>query len=198
FGIPKFLNNLEIPEKVGPAGNPIGYRHMCRFFTGAIYQQPALREYDWYWRFDTDSFLLGKVDYDVFKFMAKNNLQYGYNRITHDPPSVVAGLGDATKKYIEDNNITPNFLSKFMQDGEWDRAMYYTNFEISKMSFWRSKEVVAFFNYLDRLGGIYTRRWGDAPIHLLIVSIFLPENQTHCFRDVPYRHHKCIVVPAKT
>ena len=33
----------------------LGYRQMCRFFSGKLYQLPSMMKYDWYWRMDTDS-----------------------------------------------------------------------------------------------------------------------------------------------
>lgn len=189
FEIPDFLNKEEIPELVYVDGDcfSIGYRHMCRFFSGIIFHHPALKEYDYYWRLDTDSFLLDKINYDLFQFMQERDLEYGYIDIFKDEPAS-KGLWDTTKKYIEDNNINPKFLHKFMSNGVWDRSYYYTNFEISKLDFWRSDEFISFFNYLDRLGGIYKYRWGDHVIHLLAVSMFICEDHVHKFSDIPYQH----------
>lgn len=190
FEIPDFLNKEEIPELVYLDEDcfSIGYRHMCRFFSGIIFHHPALKEYDYYWRLDADSFLLDKINYDVFQFMQERYLEYGYINIFKDEPGVVQGLWETTKKYIEDNNIKPKFLHKFTSNGVWDRSYYYTNFEISNLDFWRSDEFMNYFEYLDRSGGIYKYRWGDAPIHLLAVSIFIPEEHVHKFSDIPYQH----------
>lgn len=189
FEIPDFLNKEKIPEFIYVDGDcfSIGYRHMCRFFSGIIFQHPALKEYDYYWRLDTDSFLLDKINYDVFQFMQERDLEYGYIDIFKDEPAS-KGLWDTTKKYIEDNNIKPKFLHKFMSNGVWDRSYYYTNFEISKLDFWRSDEFISFFNYLDRSGGIYKYRWGDHVIHLLAVSMFVSEDHVHKFSDIAYQH----------
>ncbi|NJD76986.1 MAG: hypothetical protein FIB08_07815 [Candidatus Methanoperedens sp.] len=190
FKIPDFLNKEEVPELIYLDGDcfSMGYRHMCRFFSGIIFHHPALKDYDYYWRLDTDSFLLDKIDYDVFQFMHERNFKYGYIGIFKDEPGVTRDLWDTTKKYIEDNNLKPQFLQKFMSDGIWDRSYYYTNFEISRLDFWRSEEFMNYFEYLDRAGGIYKYRWGDAVIHLLAVSIFLPESNVHRFSDIAYQH----------
>ncbi len=189
FEIPDFLNKEEIPELVYVGGDcfSMGYRHMCRFFSGIIFHHPALKDYDYYWRLDTDSFLLDKIYYDVFQFMQERNLEYGYINIFKDEPTS-KGLWDTTKKYIEDNNIKPEFLHKFTSNGAWDRSYYYTNFEISKLDFWRSDEFMNYFEYLDRSGGIYKYRWGDHVIHLLAISMFVPENKVHRFSDIAYQH----------
>ena len=49
FSIPDFLNENEIPKYAGPHNQSMAYRHMCRFFSGPIFQHPALKDYDWYW-----------------------------------------------------------------------------------------------------------------------------------------------------
>lgn len=190
FEIPDFLKNENIPEYIYVDGSEfsIGYRNMCRFFSGTIFFHPALKDYNYYWRLDTDSFLLDKINYDIFKFMQERDLEYGYIHIIKDEPDAVKGLWDTTKKYIEDNNIKPKFLPKFTPNGDWDRSYYYTNFEISKLDFWRSEEFMNYFKYIDRSGGIYKYRWGDHVIHLLAVSIFLPENKVHKFSDIAYQH----------
>ncbi len=190
FEIPDFLKKDEIPEIIFVDGFvfSMGYRHMCRFFSGTIFYHPALKDYDYYWRLDTDSFLLDKINYDVFLFMQERNLEYGYIHIDKEELGAIQGLWNTTKKYIESNNIKPKFLHKFMSNGVWDRSYYYTNFEISKLDYWRSDEFMNFFNYLDRSGGIYKYRWGDAVIHLLAVSMFVSEEQVHKFSDIAYQH----------
>lgn len=198
FEIPSFLASQNFPEYVLEPKFNMGYRHMCRFFSGAIYQEPALRDYKWYWRLDTDSFVTGRVRYDVFKFMEQNGLKYGYSWVTHDSPVVTEGLWSLTKRFLEDNRIQPEFLGKYLDSqGEWDLSIFYTNFEISDLDMWRSGNFKKYFDFIDRDGGIYRHRWGDTPIHLLAVSSFLPEDQTHCFSDIPYKHQGFIIDPDK-
>lgn len=194
FEIPDFLKKEKIPEFIYVEGFEfsIGYRHMCRFFSGLIYQNPVLKDYDYYWRLDTDSFLLGKIDYDIFRFMQENGYLYGYLNAGMDRPAVVNGIWDVTKKYIEINNIQPTFLKKFTHGGIWDMTVFGTNFEISRLDFWRSSDFKDYFDYLDKDGGIYKYRWGDACIHFLAVSMFIPENQIHKFSDIAYQHQSFI------
>jgi alpha 1,2-mannosyltransferase len=194
FQVPDFLKNEAIPEFIYVDGFEfsIGYRHMCRFFSGLIYQNPALKGYDYYWRLDTDSFLLGKIDYDIFRFMQENDYLYGYMCTGIDHPDVVNGIWDITKKYIEANDIKPTFLQKFTPGGIWDMTGFGTNFEISNLDFWHSSEFKKYFDYLDHEGGIYKHRWGDNDIHFLAVSMFIPEDRIHKFEDIAYQHQSFI------
>lgn len=45
--------------------------------------------------------------------------------------------------------------------------MYYTNFEVVRLSQLRSETYQRFYQHLRRTGGIYFHRWGDAPIRHL-------------------------------
>jgi len=66
--------------------------------------------------------------------------------------------------------------------------MFYNNFEVSDLDVWRSREYRDYIDYIDRTGGIYYGRWGDAPIKTLAVTLFIPQNRTHQFHDVEYSH----------
>jgi len=66
---------------------------------------------------------------------------------------------------------------------------FWTNFEIADMDFWRGEAYTAFFEYLDSRGGFYYERWGDAPVHSIAASLFLPKDQIHFFDEVGYEHN---------
>lgn len=168
----------------------MGYRHMCRFFSGELYKNDAIKNYDWYWRLDSDSFIHSDINYDIFNFMDKKGFIYGYlGQVLKDIPNAVEGLWDLTKRYIQIHNIKPKFLQKYLDNnGSWDRSLYYTNFEVSKLDFWRSDEYMKYYNYIDQNGGIYYNRWGDHVIHFLALSIFIDENKIYCFKDIDYSH----------
>lgn len=64
----------------------------------------------------------------------------------------------------------------------------WSNFEIGDLDFFRSPEYLAYFEHLDRAGGFYYERWGDAPIHSIAASLFLPKDQIHFFQEIGYYH----------
>jgi alpha 1,2-mannosyltransferase len=45
-----------------------------------------------------------------------------------------------------------------------------------------------FFEYLDKAGGFYYERWGDAPVHSIGAALFAKKEQIHFFDDIGYRH----------
>jgi len=47
---------------------------------------------------------------------------------------------------------------------------------------------MAYFEHLDKAGGFFYERWGDAPVHSIAASLFLPRSQIHFFNDIAYVH----------
>lgn len=190
FEFPAHLKPQEIPERILGRFN-LGYRHMCRFFAGQIFLHPALREYDWYWRLDTDSFLRGRVSYDVFDHMTTNDYWYGYIAMLTERPEVVTGLWDAVQTYRRRHKLIAPLLQKLegQEEGGWNLHYYYNNFEICRLAFGRSQAYLDFFRYIDDLGGIYKHRWGDAPIRTLAVALLVPPEKVHQFAAIPYSHN---------
>ena len=167
----------------------MGYRHMCRLHSGELYKHESLLQYDWYWRLDSDSFILSEISYDPFDVMAQKGYEYSYlSEYEKDESFVVTGLWDTTKQFISKNNIKPISLTDKLKNGEWNLDMFYTNFEIAKFSFFRGEEYMSYYNELDKTGNLFYKRWGDAPIHWLGVHMFLPENKIWCIKDICYQH----------
>ncbi|KAK4963582.1 O-glycoside alpha-1,2-mannosyltransferase 4 [Elasticomyces elasticus] len=75
-----------------------------------------------------------------------------------------------------------------MEGETYNMCHYWSNFEIARLSFFRSQEYEDFFNMMDRSGGFWTERWGDAPIHSLAAGALLSPSDIHYFRDFGYRH----------
>jgi hypothetical protein len=167
-----------------------GYKNMCRFFSGQFFEHPALLKYNYYWRLDTDSFLLEPVPYDVFKFMHKNKYVYGWHTLQIDLPEVTQKLGQAVRVFLKENpSIKPKDLDRYFDEkGEYTRESYLNNFEISNFAVWRTPEYKKFYEFLERAEGFWRYRWGDAPVHSLAVAIFLEPSQIYHFSDINYKH----------
>jgi len=188
FQLPSFITS-PVPRRAGNA-KPIGYRHMCRFHAVTVYQQPIMGPASWIeyaWRLDDDSFLYRPINYDLFAFMRERRLLYGYIQIRDEAPALVRGLWEAADEYIRPAGSGGD-LPEFYR--AWKRTkIYYTNFEISAMTVWTSQAYSCLVDYIDRRGGIYYRRWGDAPIKTIAVTLFVARNQTHHFADIAYKHN---------
>jgi alpha 1,2-mannosyltransferase len=182
FKVPHFINSSAVIFNISCLSH-ISYRHMCRFQARNVYQEPILVGLEYVWRLDDDSELLNVVQFDVFSFMRDRGLHYGYIKVHQDAVACTTGLWKAAEHFIRRKRLKPTFFN------DWpDPMMYYNNFEVSALSLWLSHEYVDFINYIDRLGGIYYHRWGDAPIKSIAVSMFVPRNKTYRFVNIAYRH----------
>ena len=186
FKLPSFITS-PVPRRAGNS-KPIGYRHMCRFHAISVYRQPimsTLSGIEYAWRLDDDSFLYRPITYDLFAFMRDRRLLYSYIQIRDEAPGLIRGLWETADEHVRaEGGDLPEFYAT------WKRTrIYYSNFEISAMSVWTSTKYCRLVDYIDRRGGIYYRRWGDAPIKTIAVTLLVPRDQTHHFVDVAYKHN---------
>ncbi|KAI1472662.1 glycolipid 2-alpha-mannosyltransferase-domain-containing protein [Daldinia caldariorum] len=158
------------------------------------------------------------INYDVFRFMRDNNMAYGFNMAILDDARSFPSLWERTKAFIDNNEdlidedadlewllytaedrddvIRPHTGAEGgVGDGEYNNCQFYSNFEIGSLEFFRSKEHKAYFDHLDKAGGFYYERFGDAPVHTLSVSMFLPKTRIWYFRDIGYAHGLCEQCP---
>jgi alpha 1,2-mannosyltransferase len=70
-----------------------------------------------------------------------------------------------------------------------------SNFEIGDLRWFRSKEYNDYFDYLDKAGGFFYERWGDAPVHSIAVGLLLNQDELHYFGDIGYRHMDRLTCP---
>lgn len=174
-------------------GDSESYRHMCRFESGFFWQNPLLDEYDWYWRVEPGIQIHCDLDYDLFKYMEDNDKVYGFTISIHEFRATIESLWKHTTDFLK---IHPEYVAKdnlldFISDdgGEtYNLCHFWSNFEVASLKFWRSQAYRDYFEYLDKTGGFFYERWGDAPIHSIAAALFLPRDKIHYFEDVGYNH----------
>ena len=177
------------------------YHQMCRWNSGFFYKHPALKDYKYYWRVEPNVHFFCDVDYDVFRYMQDHNKTYGFTITLYDSPQSIATLWPETMKfvaqnghYLADHNAI-NFLTdssrrpdhNHMANG-YSTCHFWSNFEIADMDFWRGEAYEAYFNHLDRAGGFFYERWGDAPVHTIALGLFEEADKIHWFKDIGYQH----------
>ncbi|KAJ2464842.1 alpha 1,2-mannosyltransferase 2.4.1, partial [Coemansia sp. RSA 2320] len=170
------------------------YRHMCRFNSGFFFRHPLLDELDWYWRLEPDVEYSCDIDYDPFLYMSRRGIKYGYTIALHEYPETIPNLWATAKDFI---SLQPEFIrhANGMQwlsdDGgaTYNGCHFWSNFEIGSLNFFRSKEYLAYFDYLDRAGGFFYERWGDAPVHAIAAALLLSKEEVHWFEDIGYYHN---------
>ncbi|KAK6460711.1 alpha-1,2-mannosyltransferase, partial [Scheffersomyces coipomensis] len=185
-------------------GHSESYRHMCRFESGFFWRQAAMEEYEYYWRVEPDIKIFCDIDYDIFKWMKDNGKEYSFTISLPEYKETIPTLWEETQKYIEANPkvLAENNLLDWISDDKgktYNGCHFWSNFEIASLNFWRSKEYREYFEHLDRAGGFFYERWGDAPVHSIAAALFLPREKIHFFEDVGYYHvpfTNCPVDPA--
>ena len=70
----------------------------------------------------------------------------------------------------------------------FDLFHYWNNFEVAAFSLFRDPLYLSYFNFLDRTGGFYYERWGDAPFRTFFILTTVPLNQVHRFKNFAYAH----------
>ncbi|KAI0450852.1 glycolipid 2-alpha-mannosyltransferase-domain-containing protein [Xylaria acuta] len=200
------------------------YHHMCRWNAGLFALEKRLAYYEFFWRVEPGVDFSCNINYDVFRFMRDNNMAYGFNMAILDDARSFPSLWDRTKAFIKNNkdmihedadydwllqdplqgeeglrrSQLPNEDDDNSRDFdrlEYNNCQFYSNFEVGSLAFFRSKEHRAYFEHLDKTGGFYYERFGDAPIHTLSVSLFLPKSRIWYFRDIGYAHGLCEQCP---
>jgi hypothetical protein len=183
--IPQYYPHPDFPQANGFS---IGYRHMCRFFAGAMFHHPLILQYKYLWRLDTDSFIVSPICYNIFDKLEQNNCLYGYINIQHDHPGVIKNLWEISEEYfrkLNKCNIFENPQIKFHKN-----RVFYTNFEVFNVEWFAGNDYKNYFDFIDESAGVYKYRWGDHSIRYIALNSLLDEKQLYFYDDIHYFHQK--------
>ncbi|GAA5896261.1 hypothetical protein JCM5296_002929 [Sporobolomyces johnsonii] len=196
WGPPDAITEDDLAESWKKIGFSLGYRNMCRFFSKFHWNHPALQPFEWIWRLDDGINFHCDLQEDPFMTMIENKKTYGYSILEWEQDFVIPTLWNSTLDFLaqnEDKHYVPedsgiDFISS---DGgkTYNHRIYYNNFEIVHRSFLESEAYTSYVDHLDRAGGFYKERWGDAPIRTIGVSLFLPKTATYDFSPVTGYSH---------
>ena len=184
-------------------GGSLSYRHMCRFNSGFFFRHPLLDEYEYYWRVEPHVEFFCDIEYDPFVYMKKNDKKYSFVIMLHEYHETIPTLWSTTTKFIQEHKdlITEKNSLALVQraDGSFNNCHFWSNFEIGSLDFLRSEKYLKYFEYLDKTGGFFYERWGDAPVHSIAAAMFLSPKEIHYFEDIGYYHapfYNCPANPA--
>ncbi|GAB7360598.1 hypothetical protein MBLNU230_g0480t2 [Neophaeotheca triangularis] len=177
------------------------YHQMCRWNSGLFYKHPAMEHMQYYWRVEPKVHFFCDVDYDVFRFMQDHNKTYGFTIQLYDSPQSIPSLWPESMRFLSSNShrLHPNNAMDWLTDKErrpdhnnkangYSTCHFWSNFEIADLSFWRSEAYEAYFEHLDRAGGFFYERWGDAPVHSIALGMLEDKQKIHWFKDIGYQH----------
>ncbi|KZT59009.1 glycosyltransferase family 15 protein [Calocera cornea HHB12733] len=193
-------SRLDMISKKVIYGHSIPYRNMCRYNSGFFFRHELLKPFDYYWRVEPGVKFFCDLDYDPFLVMQDEKKVYGFTISLYEYPETIESLWTVTKEFMQ---LHPETMPKdnalgFISDdnGEhYNRCHFWSNFEIGDLNFWRGDAYMKYFEHLDKAGGFYYERWGDAPVHSIGAALFAHKDQIHFFNDIGYRHEPFVHCP---
>ncbi|KAI8362801.1 hypothetical protein BD560DRAFT_484020 [Blakeslea trispora] len=99
-------------------------------------------------------------------------------------PELIERGQESLLSWITDDNYTT-----------YNGCHFWSNFEIGSLDFFRSERYLKYFDFLDKQGGFFYERWGDAPVHSLGVAMMLKTSEVHFFNDIGYKHNPLMHCP---
>lgn len=184
-----------------PYWRNLNYRLMCNFWMKHFHKYT--NGYDYVMRLDDDGLIEEPISYDLFEMMKSKNLVYMSNIVHIDcgicnyrmkemfeeilptyMDSINGGLfvktdlkPDAQPVYDKFKEILTILGKPHEGSSEIPLAMpimYYNNFFVTSTEFWKRKEVCDTIEKIDKNGGIFYYRYGDAPLQTIIVTLLEP------------------------
>lgn len=174
-------------------GDSESYRHMCRYESGFFWRHELMMQYDYYWRVEPDIKIFCDIDYDIFDWMQKNDKEYAFTISLPEYKETIETLWDNVKIFMKEN---PQYIAKdnlldWISDDKgqtYNGCHFWSNFEVASLKLWRSEAYQKFFEQLDKAGGFFYERWGDAPVHSIAAALLLQKDKIHFFDDLGYYH----------
>ncbi|KAK3393938.1 glycosyltransferase family 15 protein [Podospora didyma] len=195
------------------------YHKMCRFYSGSFYKLEPLKQYKWYWRLEPDVRFTCAVTYDPFVEMARHGKAYGFTIALWEEPNTCPSLFRAVDDFRVQKQLPATDMWKAMfvpswlpwplrrlramfhaehvssSGDRWNLCHYWSNFEIADLDFFRGNLYQELYQHLDRQGGFWFERFGDAPVHSLAVHLLLKPEEVHHFSDIGYHHEPFFQCP---
>ncbi|KAJ3801392.1 nucleotide-diphospho-sugar transferase [Lentinula aff. detonsa] len=108
WDIPDFYDKSRVDNSIHTIGFSFGYRSMCRFYSGFFWKHPALAQYDWLWRLDSDIEFHCDIPYDPIERMIDAGALYGFVQINADAVWVQPSLARNVSEFLFDFYSSPN------------------------------------------------------------------------------------------
>jgi hypothetical protein len=126
------------------------------------------------------------------KRLLTHDIVYVGNRLFLDSSLVCRGLETIVRDYVLFFGI------QIRNEEAWKIAFerghvrsFSTNLEAMDLAFWSRSDVQHFVHFIDCSGGIYTYRWGDAPLRYLAMAMFATPQMVRQRPSQWNYSHKC-------
>jgi hypothetical protein len=166
---------------------PLGYKHMCYFWSINLFDY--LTDYDYIIRMDEDVFIQD-IDTRVLEAIIEQDVKFAVPYVCTflDDPGVMVGLEKLTRDFLDKKNLNKHFNVKSVFAPN-------TNFMILNLNYYKDHKIIQeYLSEVQKSHGIYSNRWGDATIWGFIIYLIQDEPFYLC-DDIVYFHesHKTIV-----
>lgn len=173
--------NMELcPPTPQSMAFPLGYKHMCHFWSMDFLDY--LSNYKYIIRIDEDC-LVTKFDTGTLKRMEENQIYFSSPMFQgQDEDYVIVGLKNLWESFISVHAVSPY---KSFEEIKCP----YTNFMIVDIDHFLDNDIVCLFlDEVDNSHGIYSNRWGDLPIWGVILSTLVDPKNYEENKDISYYH----------
>lgn len=166
----------------------MGYRKMCEFWAAHVHTLPALTQYRYIWRLDTDSSITEPVFVDLYQVMQVRDSVYGYLLLQKALPEACQGLQKATESFYEAHpefDAVSTDAETLLHNFEARRCPHWnTNFQLMDLDFFRRSHVYRQYvkHLSENVHGFVKYRWGDHIVQTLAVLLQVPPHGTLCMQ----------------
>jgi len=178
--------NLNLDGGIG--GRSIGYRAMCRLYSGRLQNSEFLRGFKYYMRIDDDSFFTSDLKFDPFKEMNSKKLQYAYRRKAHDKWGNVR-MWELASPYMNAVSLQNMRQMGLISTNAYTGAQPYNNFHVASVKMFQHREWAMYMRDVERSFGFFKYRFGDANIHAIAMGMLLQPKEVAVWGDLPYSHN---------
>lgn len=184
-----------------PHGGEQFYRFISRFHAGFVANHTLLKDFDWFMRVDTGLKMTCNTDYDIFRWMQDTDKTFGFGLSIKEDARSDTNFHKTFKEFAEKHSGIYNaFQKQNMEeyinigvDGA-THCSFSTELQILNLNFLRSPGYQAYFDYIDKAGGIFYERWSDSLIIGSAVATLIPAKMSHHLHHMGFQtkeHIKC-------
>lgn len=196
---PELVARWSAGEDGAVKGTALGYRAMCRLWSGRLQALPFLREFRYYMRMDDDSHLVQDLEFDPFVRMQERNLQYAWRRDELDwmgahkafwqvARQSARAAGKLARQYLNGESFNPLIPHRWIDQERYTGLAPYNNFHVSSMALWNRSEVAQLWTDTNTVHGWFKYRIGDAPYHA-VVALMLQDDEWERWPHFHYSHN---------
>ncbi len=166
-------------------GFHLGYRLMCKFNCYHIWDY--VKDFDYIFRIDEDTYI-GNLDYDVFKYMDDNKLDYLVGRMCEETHPLTNTTIPAVAHALLGNRWT---VDMYDQKELW---VPYSNLYMARVGLFLQAEVQDFLRKITSNPRFLINRWGDHVVMGIVLKAFSSKDKVSYIKDFEYMHgsHNCI------